>query len=172
MITNVWVKTILSAYPYLFKLADAIDRVVERRALNSFYVTSSNFASNNVYDIANQLIDLSERKVNLINLKVLIENALKKCDKKNAKILILKYISRKKSLESSQMLSISLRTYFRRLPIAEKQFEIAIKKLGFDAGKLEEYSREEQWILDIKKHFEGNDSEDVVLDLQFPKVAY
>ena len=36
MNSNVWAKTTLFSYPYLVKLADSIDRMIERKALYSF----------------------------------------------------------------------------------------------------------------------------------------
>lgn len=154
MNTNVWAKTTLTAYPYLNNIADAIDRMVERRAMNSFYVSSTNYASSNIYDIANHLIDLSERKVVLINLKILVETCLKKCSKVYAKLLIARYLSKKKSGEICAIFNMPQRTYFRKIGEAEKQFELIMRNMGFDDSRLTQYLKEEEWILDIKSQFE------------------
>ena len=170
--SNVWAKTTLSAYPYLIKIADAIDRVVERRAMNSFYVSGSDFSRNNVYDLANQLLGLSDRKVVLINLKILVENTLKKCDKFFAKLLIAKYISRKKSAEICELLNVAQRTYFRKIKEAEKQFEVCLRAQGYDQQKLLEFLGEEEWIMDIKEQYENSRKEEVELTgVNLKKVA-
>lgn len=160
MSSNVWTKTTLSAYPYLVKLADAIDRMVEKRALNSFYVSSSNYANNNIYDIANQIIDLAERKKILINLKVLVENCLKKCEKHHAKLLILRYISQKKGREVANAMGIIQRKYYRWAKEAEDSFSKHLLFEGFNDKKLEEYLHDESWILEIKDSYEKSKSDD------------
>ena len=160
MNSNVWAKTTLSSYPYLVKLATSIDRMVERKALNSFHVTTSNFSSNNIYDLANKLIELSQRKIVLINLKILVESALKKCSLQDAKLLVAKYISRKKSNEICEKLDIPVRTYFRKVNQAECRFEKELSKMGFTPMKLEEYLKDETWIMENKQKFErSNDKE-------------
>ena len=160
MNSNVWAKTILSSYPYLVKLASSIDRVVERKALYSFYVTSANFSSNNIYDLANKLIELSQRKIVLINIKVLTENALKNCSKEEAKLLIAKHIAKKKSNEICDMLKIPNRTYFRKVSQAESHFEKVLSKLGFPPSRLENYLKDESWITETKNKYEHTNNED------------
>ena len=158
MNSNVWGKTTLTTYPYLIKIADAIDRMIERRALNSFYVSGSNYLSNNIYDLANKLIDLSERKVTLINLKVLVESALKKCDRESAKLLIAKYMSKKKTAEICDMFKLSTRTYFRKIKEAEDKFSKQLDLQGYNAFKLDNMLKNENWILDVKRTYEKTDS--------------
>lgn len=160
--TKVWTKTVLSAYPYLIKIADAIDRIVERRALNSFYVSSVNYSSNNIYDLANNILRLSDRKVSLINLKILVEETLKKCDRGYAKLLIAKYFSRKKSAEICKMFSLPERTYFRKIKEAESQFERKMIFAGYDEKFLVNLLENEGWIFGIKTQFEKTKKEDVL----------
>lgn len=160
MNSNVWAKTTLSSYPYLVKLASSIDRIVERKALYSFHVTSTNFSSNNIYDLANKLIELSQRKIVLINLKILVENALKSCSKEDAKLLIAKYIAKKKSNETCELLKIPNRTYFRKVAQAECRFEKALSRLGFPPSRLENYLKDESWIMETKNKFEHANNED------------
>ena len=141
------------------KLASSIDRMVEKKALSSFHVTSSNFSTNNVYDLANKLIDLSQRKIVLINLKVLVENALKNCPRDEAKLLIAKYIVRKKSADICKMFNLPLRTYFRKVSEAECRFEKELHRLGYSASKLQEFLKDETWIMDTKEKFEHSKEE-------------
>ena len=68
---NIWAKTILTSYRFLEKVSDAIDRLVETRALNSFYMGGNNFSQNNVFVVSESLINLTERKKKLINLSLL-----------------------------------------------------------------------------------------------------
>lgn len=154
MTDHIWAKTILTSYRYLERLADAIDSMIENRGLNSMFVSESNYAYNNIYNLADKLIDLSERKIKLINLKVLTEDCLKKCGNSFAKLLISKYIDGKKNLEIAKLHNLSLRTFFRRLSDAEKRFEEVLAMKGFDKNKLESYLNSEKWIIEIKERLE------------------
>ena len=146
MKSNLWAKTILSVYRYLERISGAIDKMVERQALNSYYYFSGSSIDNGILSVSKRIIELSERKVRLINLKVLTEKALKGCDKILGQILIEKYIEGESSDNIAESLNLSPRTYFRRLTQAEEQF-------------LNSYLAEEKWILDVYKNFSRNNVE-------------
>lgn len=154
MNTYVWSKTILSIYPYLSGIADAIDKVVERRAINSFYVSSVDCGKNDTLSVVNKLIELADRKIVLINLKVLVDKCLRSIDRTMAKVLIAKYISRKKGKDGSLFLGIPERTYYRKVKEGEAAFGEELKKQGYDDKKLEEFLKGEEWIFEIKEGFE------------------
>ncbi len=154
MNSNIWSKTILSIYPYLSKIADTIDRVVERRALNSFYVSSVDYGKNDTLSVVNKLIELSERKVVLINLKVLVDKCLRSIDRTMARVLIAKYISKKKGKDITEFLGIPERTFYRKIKEGETAFYEALEKEGYDEKKLEVFLKDEEWIFDVKAGFE------------------
>ena len=138
MKTNAWGKTILTIYKYLERIAGAIDKLVERQALNSYYYFKENTQNNGVLNVAEKIIELSERKVRLINIKVLTEESLKKCEKKLAELLIYRYIDGDRSEDIAKRLALSERTYFRRLNQAEDQFLHNFIVKGFTENKLKE----------------------------------
>lgn len=159
MKSNLWAKTILSVYRYLERISGAIDKMIERQALNSYYYFSGSSIDNGVLSVSKRIIELSERKVRLINLKVLTEKALKGCDKILGQILIEKYIEGESSDNIAESLNLSPRTYFRRLTQAEEQFLNNLTLQGFNSKKLNSYLAEEKWILDVYKNFSRNNVE-------------
>ena len=150
---NVWAKTVLTVYRYLERVCGAIDKLVESKAMSSFYVCSNNFYNTNVSNIADKLINLIERKKTLINLKVLVCDALKKCDKLSAQILIEKYIDGDKQNKIADRHNISLRNYFRKIVTAENNFTLQLSRLGFPEEKLASFLSGERWILDVYSRF-------------------
>lgn len=153
MKTNAWGKTILTIYRYLERIAGAIDKLVERQALNSYYYFKENTQNNGVLNVAEKIIELSERKVRLINIKVLTEESLKKCDRKLAELLIYRYIDGDRSEDIAKRLDLSERTYFRRLNQAEDQFLHNFAVKGFSENKLTSYLKEEKWIMEVFNKF-------------------
>ena len=164
MKNNVWAKTILSVYKYLEKVCDAIDKLVKQEALNSFYFSGTNQAKNGVMSVAERVIKLSERKVKLVNIKVLADKALLECDRGAAQILIERYMDGDSSQEIATRHNLNVRTYFRHLVSAEEKFSALMAKYGFSDKKLSQYLAGEKWIIEVFENFkEGDEQED---DLQ------
>ena len=146
---NLGAKTILMVYRYLDRIADAIDRLIERRALNSFYVGVLGNNDNSIYSVADYIINLSERKIKLINLKILIDMALEDCPILAGQILIEKFMDNEKSFDIAKRHNLSERTYFRRLNEALDNFSASLSKLGFCENKLIDYISSEKWIMEV-----------------------
>lgn len=147
MKTNIWAKTLLTIYRYLERMAGAIDKMIETRALGSMNVSGANYSENNILSLSEKIINLSERKVKLINIKILIEDSLEKCGKSYARLLIGKYLDECTNTDLCEKFGLSHRTFFRRLSDAERRFESAMESFGFNSNRLDEYLAGEQWIL-------------------------
>lgn len=150
---NIWAKTILTSYRFLEKVSDAIDRLVETRALNSFYMGSNNFSQNNVFVVSESLINLTERKKKLINLKVVCDQSLRSCKEEHAQILIERYIDGDKAKEIAERHELSMRTYFRRLESAEGEFSAYLSRNGYTEKFLAKTLLSEKWIYEIYSKF-------------------
>lgn len=141
-------------------MTESIDKLVNKRALNSVYMGSSYFSINNVSFVADKIIELSDRKVRLINLKILTETALKNCNQKHAEILIERYVDGDKAQEIADRHSLSMRTYFRRLASAESEFSSNLSIMGYDDKKISQYLSTEKWISQIYRKFLMQEQED------------
>ena len=148
MNNNNWSKTLLSVYRYLPRVTYAIDKIVKTRAYNSSYSTTNNISFNNVWNVANTILDLTERKITLINLKLIIEKALHSMDENSARILILKFIDGKKSNEIANLFNICLRTFFRKVNTALESFSKALIRMGYTNDKLLNMLKNEKWIME------------------------
>ena len=166
MQNNNWSKTVLGVYRYLPRVSNAFDRLVKTRAYNSGYV-SSNSSFNDVFNVTTAILDLTERKITLINLKLIIEKALKMIDKNYARLLIYKYIDGKKSTEIAEKFGFCLRTYFRKINSALTSFSKALTRLGYGDEKLFKMLKNEKWILDVyNSYFQTDDQTDNIFDNQ------
>ena len=154
---TIWAKTLLSSYSYLERICNGIDKAVLNFGLHSKVSNSTEF-------VANQIIQLTERKKTLINTKVLIDDILNRIDLKHSKILVLKYIDRMKADTASKLLKISLRTYFRKINIAVDEFTNQLQKFGYYSLKLKSIFADENWILEIYNTYQKKNFKEV--DLQ------
>lgn len=148
MSNNSWSKTALDAYRYLPRVCYAYDRIIKTRAYNSaYYGEVSTF--NSVEKVVDFILEMSERKKNLINLKIAIEKTLKEMEKKNAKILIMRFIDGMKFCDLAEQFKVSMRTLFRRLNIALESFSNLIQKYGFGEKEMKKKFESENWIIGI-----------------------
>lgn len=146
MQNHIWARTILTSYRFLERITGAIDQIIEKKALASSWVTGVD----GTLEVTDKIIELSERKVKLINLKLLTENALKKIDEKLARLLISRYFDNSTPEEIMQRYSLSRRSFFRYMQDAEGSFESACATLGFPISRLESYLESEEWIKQVR----------------------
>lgn len=144
-----WSKTLLGVYRYLPRMADAFDRVVETRAYNSMTSSSYNVVFNDITNVASSIIELTERKVSLVNAKIIVDKVLSKLKIKSSKILVLKFIDGRKMNDIIKLLGVSKRTYFRRIRNAINDFAEKLIELGFCSKRLFLMLKNERWIISV-----------------------
>lgn len=169
MTLKIWARTLLTVQKYLERICKSIDACIEKKALASSFVNSKNIYKNNCASVADWIIDMTERKKQLINLNVICLDALKGIDRTFAKILALKYFDRMSSLDIANVMQLSERTYFRKLNNAHDSFESWLAVHGFDSKYFEKNFSGEGWITEVyyetKKLYNCNITKNNVLSL-------
>ncbi|MCK9574961.1 MAG: sigma factor-like helix-turn-helix DNA-binding protein [Clostridia bacterium] len=138
---KVWAKTLLTVYKYLEKIAGTIDKLVVDKSLNTI--------SDDAFNVANEILKLTERKITLINLKVLIESALSKLSEQKSKLLILKFFDCLTCEDTAKLEGISIRTYFRHIDNALTTFTSELKLLGLDENYIDYNFKHEKWLYSL-----------------------
>lgn len=141
---KVWSKTLLSVYRYLGSLSKALDNLIVKKSVNSMFYTNSR--GHNTYDCASEIIELTQRKVNLINLKVLVDDALSKMSYENKRILILYYVDGLKTSQIAKIMGCVDRTFFRKKDEAVISFGRTLKNMGINEEKLSQMFGKEKWL--------------------------
>ncbi len=134
----IWAKTILKVYRYIDKAIILLDKAVEKLSLRPDLTAT---------DVTNRLLNLTERKVNLINLKLIVEKVLASCSVKHLRVLSLKYIQDLKSDEIAEHFNKSRRTIFRLINDAFNEFVKKMLGFGFCSNFLYKHLKTEKWIL-------------------------
>lgn len=145
---NLWSKTLLLSYRHLEPLCGSIDKIIEKIGI------SAGKMYDNAFSTLQKIIELSERKITLINLKLLIENTLSKIKKEKASILIRRFIDNITYKNLQEEYNTSLRTVFRKLNLALNSFSSHLLLNGFDDKKIENMVKRENWICGIHKKLE------------------
>jgi len=164
-----WSKTILSVYKYLEALSNSIDDLVVKKSINSAFYNNGRFDT--AYDCADKIMRLTNRKINLINLKVLVEDTLLKMPLKYRQILMLKYVDGAKSSDIAEILHVSMRTFFRVSNSALESFAKIMQMNGFSKEKLEDMFCGENWLKNLynKNQTMQRDFDDDILKYKFFK---
>ncbi|HAJ77711.1 MAG TPA: hypothetical protein DCO89_01405 [Clostridiales bacterium] len=161
-----WCRTLLVSYSHLETICGAIDKTVLNCGLGS-----CNTYCDAEY-VANKMINLIDRKKFLINLKVLIDNALSKIKTSLARVLMLKYVDGVDSKLASEIMKISTRTYFRQINAGLDSLWSSLEHLGYNALSLYELLKNENWILEIYESYNKKDlKEEEIQNLSFLGMA-
>lgn len=158
MINNqkLWSKAILSSYNYLERLCNSIDKLVENMAVNSYFSTNLKYGANSVEDLSKKIINLSNRKIDYINLKVLTEKALKQMPKAQAKLLILKFIYKMPVQDICKLKNLSRRSAYRMIEQAVVNFMYVLSIFGYTTEKIELDYSNDPFLKSICKLIEKN----------------
>lgn len=144
-----WSKTLLLSYRFLETIVLKIDEKVKNISCSSMYYDAK--STNNTMKQINSIIELNDRKTNLINLKVIIEKCLDKLPTKYFEFLTLLYIDGLSIKECAETFEINIRTAFRRKKVGMDLFTENLKSLVSYSFILENYS-EEVWLMDLYKY--------------------
>ncbi len=120
-----WCKSFLSIYHIIPTLTASIDKLVYLKSVNS-----SNFHNYNKIDTLSQveaIASLTQRKVNLINLKVLTDETLLEMDANKRKMIVIRYIDNVECKKAIELSGYTRRSYFRALRKAMEEFEKIFK---------------------------------------------
>lgn len=142
-----WSKSALSVYRYLETMSKSIDKIVLDLGKSSNNHEISNYQT--TYSQTNKILKLMDRKRKLINLKVIVENGLANLSKESRRILTLFYIDGITANYISQLLGISIRTFFRQKLKALEEFCKEIGESGYNVDFFEEDYSNEKWFSSV-----------------------
>ena len=165
-----WTKTILTVYRHLPKITKSIDKIFEARAIGGSVMSSNAMAYNDVYNLTNNLINLTERKKSLINLKLLADKVLTSIDRDLAKLLILRYIDGYGYDKLAEHFGVCERTIYRKMNRALDVSVYALLRNGYDENKIENMIEKENWLFEVCRETAKEDF--ITLDTTYLSKVY
>ena len=161
---NEWAKTVLSIYKYLDNIVGALDNLISKKCVYSSFISSGRA---DAYSEANDIIALMNRKIHLINLKVITEQALAGMKASQRKIITLFYVDGVKSSKIAEVLNMPMRSYFRQKSLAIHSFATSMKLLGYTEKKIESVYGNERWFANVFDKVSTKEYEQGSLDSHF-----
>lgn len=139
-------EALIKIYRVISKKCDAIDKFIKNHALY-FGPCTAEYGS---LDVCNNIIELMTRKNQLINLKIILDTAIKTLSEKDKKILFIKMNYNLQMSEICGVLELKERTAFRRIEKAFENLAEALNKSKYKT-KLCRIIDSEDWIREIKE---------------------
>ena len=139
-------EAIVRIYRQLKKKCDVIDKFINNHAYY-FGPTCSEYGALDVY---NNMLELMDRKNKLINLKVIVDQAINTLDVKDRQVLLIKMNYNISMNELCGVLDMKERTAFRRIEHAFANLAEALNKSKY-YNKLDKILKEEMWITNMKE---------------------
>lgn len=141
---KVWTKTVLQAYNYINRICRVIDKhVIEKSSMSHL----NSYGYDDTIAITESIIDLIERKRNLLQLKCLIDDSVAFLQEDLRKVVVLGFFDKQSSWEISEMLCVSTRTVHRLMQKALKQCYIQFEKNGYDVNTFLTMFISEPWLI-------------------------
>ncbi len=120
---NYYGKTMLSCYKKLDKLVLQIENLVRKKVKYSFYDYSS------TYEQAESVLRLNDVRIDLLELKLITEEALNSLGEVDKTLICYKYFG---ILPKDKDFDLKSRNYFRKQNKAIERFSSALKSKGYD----------------------------------------
>lgn len=144
---KVWCKSFLCIYHIIPNIISSIDKLILLKSSNSSYFGEG--AKNSTLNQIEGIINLSQKKINLINLKVLTDETLLDMKTENSKLLVVRYINNINCKKAIELSKLSRRTYFRNLNRALVEFESVLYKKVLKNNSIYKSFLEEHFLEDI-----------------------
>ncbi|MCQ2564991.1 MAG: hypothetical protein MJ152_03965 [Clostridia bacterium] len=144
MFTKFESEALIKVYGKLQKRCDLIDKFIKNHALY-FGPCSSEYGAEDVY---NNILDLIARKNRLINLKVIMDSAIKNLKDADKQVIFIKMKYNISMAELCGVLELKERTAFRRVEQAFIHLAEALTNSKY-CSKPKEIINEEDWILSL-----------------------
>ena len=115
-------KAMLNSYKGLDSVIKQIENLIVKKARGSFY------SLNSTITLSNELISLSEVRLDLIELKEVVEEALSKINNEDRILLEYKYFN---IIPKDENFDHTSRNYFRKQIKAINRFNLKLQSLGY-----------------------------------------
>ena len=141
-----WIKTLLSVYNNLPEIIKSVDKIIEINASSVSFVSDIYNAEKSTYAQVEKVIDLTERKNNLLNIYLITKNLLSCVSDENRLFLKRKFVYNWTSEDLAEEYQICVRTVFRRTEKIIDQIYQATKRKNWSLKFINLQVKNECWL--------------------------
>lgn len=141
-----WIKTLFSSYSIIPEIIKTVDKIIELQASSVSFVNDIYNTEKSAYSQLEKVIDLSERKNNLINIYLMVKELYKMLDDQSVELVEKKFLYNYSTEDLARETGLSARTIYRKFDrIMDDVYEIC-KKRNWTLAFIESQLKHEGWL--------------------------
>ncbi len=143
-----WIKTLLSSFSKIPEIIKTLDKIIELQASSISFISDIYNKEKSTYYQVEKVIDLTERKNNLLNIYIMTKKLTDSLSLKDSEFVENKFIHNWSAEELSKEYNISIRTVYRKVDkLLIEIFENA-KRKNWSLGFVKSQIKNERWLKD------------------------
>lgn len=156
-----WIKTLFGAYSTLPEIIKTIDKIIELQASSASFMSDIYNREGSAFDQMEKVINLSERKNNLLNIYLMVKNLYKSLSSESVDIVEKKYLYGYSIEDLAKDMGVSPRTIYRKLDKIIEDVYAFCKKKNWSLKFIESQLRDEGWLKErwtkiVTEYFKNN----------------
>lgn len=144
--TKFWIKTLFSSYSTIPEIIKTLDKIIELQASSVSFVNDIYNVEKSAFSQVEKVIDLTERKNNLLNIYIMVKELYKTLDAQSIEIVEKKYLFGYCAEDLARELGLSARTIYRRVEKIIDEVYLICKRRKWTLAFIESQLKEEGWI--------------------------
>lgn len=156
-----WIKTLFGAYSTLPEIIKTIDKIIELQASSVSFMSDIYNKEGSAFDQMEKVINLSERKNNLLNIYLMVKNLYKSLSSESVDIIEKKYLYGYSIDDLAKDLGVSSRTIYRKIDKIIDDVLVFCHKKNWSLKFIESQLKDEGWIKEryikiVTEYFKNN----------------
>ena len=144
--TKFWIKTLLSTYNNIPEIIKAVDKIIEIQASSLSFISDIYNTEKSTYCQVEKVIDLSERKNNLLNIYLITKNLFSALDEEERLFIERRFVFNWTAEELAVEYEVSTRTIFRKIEKLIDKIFITTKRKNWTLKFITLQVKNEQWL--------------------------
>lgn len=144
--TKFWIKTLLSAFGNIPEVIKAVDKIIEIQASSMSFINDIYGTEKTTLNQVEKVIDLSERKNNLLNIYLITKNLFSSVSDEDRLFLERKYVFNWTADELANEYGVSSRTIFRKTEKLIDKIYLSTKRRNWSLKFITLQVKNESWL--------------------------
>ena len=158
-----WIKTLLSTYNNIPEIIKAVDKIIEIQASSLTFISDIYYTEKSTYSQVEKVIDLSERKNNLLNIYLITKNLFSSISEEERTFMERRFVFNWTAEELATEYEVSTRTIFRKIEKIIDKIYAATKRKNWSLKLITMQIKNEQWLTDkfnkiVKDYYQSTKS--------------
>lgn len=141
-----WIKTLLSTFRNIPEIIKAVDKIIEIQASSLSFISDIYNTEKSTLNQVEKVIDLSERKNNLLNIYLITKNLYSSIGEEDRVFIERRYLYNWTAEELAEEYEVSTRTIFRKIEKIVDKIYLSTKRKNWSLKFILLQVKNEGWL--------------------------